>query len=169
MWWRAWDSAFPTACRWYPCCKISDRTFKEQDLRMSVPTIERRAFNEPDSLAPATENPCFTGRFYKGPQWQSPSVVLGRWRWLCGLDLMSYLTQRPQILGAESWAAWCLCVPLCEEGRQESTAWLRSQGKFQPKKSLLRFGAWFGEEAERNGALEKPWRPWPLLPMASKY
>lgn len=121
VWWRAWDSAFPTACRWYPCCKISDHTFKEQDLRMSVPTVERRTFKKPDSLAPATENPCFTGRFYKGSQWQSPSIVLGKWRWLYGLDLMSYLTQRQQILGAESWVAWCLCDPCVrKDGRSHS-------------------------------------------------
>lgn len=65
----------------------------------------------------------------------------------------------------------CL-APLCTLlwGRTVGvTAWLRSQGKFHPRKRLLRFGAWFGEEAERNGALEKPWRPWPLLPMVSKY
>lgn len=110
----------PHACRWYPCCKISDHTFKEQDLRISVPTVERRASKEPDSLAPATENSCFTDRFYKGPQWQRPSTVLGRWRCMYGLDLMSYLTQRQQILGAESRIAWRLCVPLCEEGQRAS-------------------------------------------------
>lgn len=79
---------------------------------MSVPTVERRAFKESDSLDPATENPCFKDRFYKGPQWQNPSIVLGRWRLLYGLDLMSYLTQHQQILGAESRVAWRLCVPL---------------------------------------------------------
>lgn len=31
------------------------------------------------------------------------------------------------------------------------TTWLRSQGKFQPRKRLLRFGVWFGEQAERWG------------------
>lgn len=79
VWWRAGILHFPEACRLYPRCKILDYPFKEQELKMSVPMVERKTCRESDSLAPDTDNSClhalgFRDYFYSGPQWQSTCV-----------------------------------------------------------------------------------------------
>lgn len=62
---------FPQAHRWYPCCKTSDQTFKDQELRMSVLTVERER----------DWNCCFTCIWFHRLvlQWTS-----GRWCWWSG-------------------------------------------------------------------------------------